>query len=183
MNTNQTTQDHDIPSEADKNLYLMLANRRYNKDYLMPNIKAIRAAYSDKTVKGLIDRISDTNMASYNALTNFLQYISKQSGWTEGQKETLNRVSELYMDCAVLPFVTPAEKMDDLGALIDNFREGNYTVSGGELIDAIKAAPDSYNAQIYLVINTYMPQADEIVKKTMANAIEKLMHVRQTVGI
>ncbi len=73
--------------------------------------------------------------------------------------------------------------MDDLGALIDNFREGNYTTSGGELIDALKAAPDSYNAQIYLVINTYMPQADEIVKKTMANAIEKLMHVRQTVGI
>ncbi len=89
MNTSQTTQDHDIPSEADKNLYLMLANRRYNKDYLMPNIKAIRAAYSDKTVKGLIDRISDTNMASYNALTNLFQYINKQKEWTESQKETL----------------------------------------------------------------------------------------------
>lgn len=184
MNTNQIAEvDHDVPTEADKNLYLLLANRQYNKDYLMPNIKAIIAANPDKKVKSYINRIAQTNMDSYNALTDLVGYLHKQTVLTAGQKETMKRVSALYMDCAILPFVTPAEKMDDLGALIDNFHAGKYTTAGGELIDALKEAPDSYNAQIYLVINTYMPDADEVIKKTMANAIEKLIHVRKAVGI
>lgn len=180
MTTEQPEIDN-TPGEDDKNFYLMMANKIYMKDFLMPNIKTFIAMYPDKTAKAHIMKIDETNRQAYNALVGFQQYMNK-NGFSLGQKEQLKKIEQLYMDCAILPFVTPVEKMNDLAALIDNFHVGAYSRTGGEIIEAIQSSPDDYNAQTYTLIHTYLPDADESRKKALAIAIEKMFHLRSQLG-
>lgn len=169
------------PTEADKNLYLLLAHRKVLKR-LMPAIKNLRNYHKQPNIKKAIDKVQTTNLAAYQALQEF--YHQAFAGrMPESMRESADRIEQLYLDCAMLPYETETDRIPELEQHVVNYYDKSYHIVDSKIVDAFIAAPSDPSAGMMELVNRYFPDADPAYKQAFATGVEKLIGVRQQLGV
>lgn len=169
------------PNEADKNIYLLLAHRKVLTT-LMPAIKNLRNYHKQPNIKKAIDKVHLTNQAAFQALQEF--YHQAFAGRIpESMKASAERIENLYLHCAMLPYATETDRIPDLEQHVENFHKKCYTIVDSDVVDAFVSANGDPSAGMMELVNRYFPDADPAYKQAFATGVEKLIGVRQQLGV
>ena len=179
---NQTQTPEITPTEGTKNLLLMRANREYQK-MLLTSITSVRVYHDNPQFKKLIDGIARTNQESLAAIMAFERYYIQHEKPSADAQETYRRVAQVYLEFALLGYRTPVEKWNDLHNHIANFRNESYAVVDDAIVDAFLSAPNDFSAGMMELVNRYFPESPDGHKKAFAIGVEKLIHVREQLGV
>lgn len=169
------------PTEADKNTYLLLAHREVLKR-LMPAIKNLRNYHQQANIKKAIDKVQETNMAAYQALQAFYQQAFA-GRIPDSMKASAARIEKLYLECAMLPYVTETANIPDLEQHVQNYHRESYAVVDSHIVDAFIAADGEVSASMRELVNRYFPDAKPAHKEAFAIGVEKLIQVRENLGV
>jgi hypothetical protein len=172
---------NNFPTKDDQVLFLFEANRHYLKN-LLPYIKRIRAVSSDPQLRKSVDTIDQLNRSLVTAHQQFHRRVLVMTNNDESLKKQTQVIADLATECAMLPLTTAPDKMTALSAMVENFKSGTYIEADPRMVEALQNAPEDFNAQIGIVLHTYLPDVDRPLRESLARALETLFSTRKQIG-